>query len=172
MRFTLIVASVAMLVPSLAPTLAPTLAKAEVGAELNSKCESACKATLDRCAAGANKRMETALKETTAYQVGSSERERADVKFETAFLEAATCWDKYYNCAGKCRPPQLCTDQCQSTFKRCFAAAERKMQDGLREMRRAKFGSPEWQSAYAKGDMDTDHCLQENRSCQAKCANP
>ena len=43
---------------------------------------------------------------------------------------------------------------------------------GLREMRRAKFGSPEWQAAYAKGDTQTDRCLQENRSCQAQCANP
>ena len=90
MRFSLIVASVAMLVPGLAPSLAPTLAKAEVSAELNSKCEAACKATLDRRAASANKRMETALKETTAYQVGGSERERADKKFESAHLEAAT----------------------------------------------------------------------------------
>ena len=106
MRFSLIVVSVAMLVPSLAPSLAPGLAKAEVSAELNSTCESACKATLDRCAASANERMETALKEPTAYQVGSSERERADVKFENAYLEAATCWDKCYSCTGKMSPSQ------------------------------------------------------------------
>ena len=76
MRFVLVAASVAM--------LAPTVAKAEAWAEMNSKCEAACKSTLDRCAAGANKRMETAPKETTAYQVSSSER--VDVKFENAEL--------------------------------------------------------------------------------------
>jgi hypothetical protein len=163
-RFVLIAASVVI--------TAPALAKAQAWEQVNSTCESTCKSTLDRCAAAANKLMQTALKETSAYNVGSSEREGADVKFENAFLTAETCWDKYYKCAGKCRPPKRCIDQCQSAFKRCFAAAEGKMRDGLREMRQAKFGSPEWQTAYAKGDMETDHCLQENRSCQAKCANP
>ena len=147
-------------------------ARAQVWEQLNTKCESLCRSSLDRCAAPSNKIMETALKETSAYNVGTPARERADVKFEGAYLTAEACWDKYYACAGKCRPPKRCINACQSTFGRCFAAGERTMREGLREMRRAKFGSPEWQAAYAKGDTQTDRCLQENRSCQAQCANP
>src|SRR5262249_61865575 len=101
-----------------------------------------------------------------------SGRERADVKFENAFQTAENCWDRYYVCAGKCRAPKKCTDACQSTFKRCFAAGEKTMREGLREMKHARFGSPEWQAAYAKGGTQTDQCVQENRNCQAKCANP
>lgn len=152
--------------------LACPVSRAEVAAQLNSKCEARCRSTLDQCAAVSNKIMETALKETTAYSVGTSGRERADVKFEGAFQTAENCWDKYYLCAGKCRAPKKCVDACQSTFKQCFAAGEKKMRDGLREMRHNKFGSAEWQAAYAKGDAETDRCLQENRNCQAKCANP
>src|SRR6516164_1487366 len=147
--------------------LACPVSRAEVAAQLNSKCEARCRSTLDQCAAVSNKIMETALKETTAYSVGTSGRERADIKFENAFLTAENCWDKYYLCAGKCRAPKRCVDACQSTFKQCFAAGERKMKEGLREMRKAKIDSPEWQAAYAKGDMETDRCLQDNRSCQA-----
>jgi hypothetical protein len=147
-------------------------ANAEVSELINSKCEIGCRSALDQCAAVSNKVMETALKETTAYSIGSPEREKADVKFESAFVTAENCWDKYHSCTGKCRPPKKCLDACQSTFKQCFAAGEQKMKEGLREMRKAKFGSPEWQTAYGKGDKETDHCLQDNRSCQAKCANP
>jgi hypothetical protein len=146
--------------------------RGEVTEQLNSKCEASCRVSLDQCAAASNKIMETALKETSAYSVGTSGRERADVKFESAFLTAENCWDRYYTCAGRCRPPKKCVDTCQTTYKQCFAAGEKKMRQGLREMRHAKFGSPEWQAAYAKGNMETDNCVQENRSCQAKCANP
>jgi hypothetical protein len=104
--------------------------------------------------------------------VGTSARERVDVKFEGAFETAENCWDRYCVCADKCLPPKKCVVACHSTFRQCFAAGERKMRDGLREMRRAKFGSPEWQAAYTKGDSETDRCIQDNRSCQAKCANP
>ena len=152
--------------------LACSVSRAEVVAQMNSKCEASCRSTLDQCAAVSNKIMETALKETTAYSVGTSGRERADIKFEGAFQTAENCWDKYYLCTGKCRAPKKCVDACQSTFKQCFAAGEKKMRDGLQEMRHAKFGSSEWQAAYAKGDAETDRCLQENRNCQAKCANP
>lgn len=48
---------------------------AEVSELINSKCESGCRSTLDQCAAVSNKVMETALKETTAYSIGSPERE-------------------------------------------------------------------------------------------------
>jgi hypothetical protein len=147
-------------------------ARAQMGEQLNSKCQSACRSTLDQCAAVSNKIMETALKETTAYSVGTSARDNADVKFENAYLTAENCWDKYYTCTEKCRPPKTCIGACQTSFKKCFAAGEAKMKAGLREMRKLKFGSPEWQAAYAKGDMDADRCLQDNRTCQAKCANP
>jgi hypothetical protein len=152
--------------------LAGSVARAQVAEQMNSKCEAGCRSTLDQCAAVSNKIMETALKETTAYSVGTSGRERADVKFEGAFQTAENCWDRYYVCADKCRSPKKCVGACQSTFKQCFAAGEKKMRDGLREMRRAKFGSPEWQAAYTKGDSQTDRCIQDNRGCQAKCANP
>jgi len=146
--------------------------RAEVADQMNSKCEAGCRSSLDQCAAASNKIMETALKETTAYSVGSSGRERADVKFEGAFQKAENCWDRYYMCAGKCRAPKKCVDACQSTFKQCFVAGEKKVREGLREMQHAKFGSPEWQAAYAKGNSETDRCLRENRICQTKCANP
>src|SRR5215467_8366106 len=147
-------------------------ARGQVWEQINTRCEAGCRSTLDRCAAVSNKIMETALKETTPYNVGTPARERADIKFESAYLTAEGCWDKYYVCAGKCRAPKRCIGACQSTFRQCFAAGERTMREGLREMRLAKFGSPEWQAAYAKGDAQTDRCLQENRSCQAQCANP
>jgi hypothetical protein len=147
-------------------------ARAQLWDQMNTKCETSCRSGLDQCAAVFNKIMETALKETTAYSVGSSRRERADVKFEGAFLKTQNCWDTYYMCTRKCRAPQRCIDACQSTFTRCFAAGERKMREGLREMRHAKFDSPEWQAAYAKGNAETDRCLQDDQSCQAKCANP
>jgi hypothetical protein len=60
----------------------------------------------------------------------------------------------------------------QSKFAQCFAAGERLMREGLQEMTRLKYNSPEWQAANAKGDAETDKCLEENRACQAKCANP
>jgi hypothetical protein len=41
-----------------------------------------------------------------------------------------------------------------------------------RQNAHAKFGSPAWQAANAEGDPEADHCLQENRNCQAKCTNP
>jgi hypothetical protein len=161
-----------LLIAALIVLAAPASARAEGSEQLNSKCQASCKSTLDRCAAAANRRMQTAIKETTAYNVGSAARESADVKFESAFLTAEGCWDRYYACTGKCRPPKACIDQCQSAFKRCFAAAEAKMRDGLGKMRTAKFGSPAWQAANAEGDAEADHCLQENRNCQAKCTNP
>jgi len=164
-RISLLIAVVCLLAGSVS-------VNAEVSELINSQCESGCRSTLDQCAAVSNKVMETALKQTTTYSIGSPEREKADVKFENAFVTAEKCWDKYYGCTGKCRPPKKCLAACQSTFKQCFAAGEQKMKEGLREMRKAKFGSPEWQTAYGKGDKETDHCLQDNRSCQAKCANP
>ena len=124
-----------LLIAALIVLAAPASARAEGSEQLNSKCQASCKSTLDRCAAAANRRMQTAIKETTAYNVGSAARESADVKFESAFLTAEGCWDRYYACTGKCRPPKKCIDQCQSAFKRCFAAAEAKMRDGLGKMR-------------------------------------
>jgi hypothetical protein len=147
-------------------------ARAQVWDPTNAQCEARCRSTLDQCAAASNKIMETALKETSAYNVGSSSRQRADVKFENAFQTAENCWDKYYVCAGKCRAPRKCVEACQATFRQCFAAGESKVKEGLRAMRHAKFGSPEWQAAYAKGDAETDRCLQEDQSCQVRCVTP
>jgi hypothetical protein len=116
--------------------------------------------------------METALKKTTAYSIGTFERENADVKFESAFQTAEKCWGKYYKCAGRCHAPKRCIATCQSKFKKCFAAAETRMKEGPRAMKGLKFASPEWEAAYAKGGADSDRCLESNRDCQAKCANP
>jgi hypothetical protein len=138
----------------------------------NTKCEAACRSNLDQCAAVSNKTMETAIKETLPYRIETPERRRADIKFESAFQTAEKCWDKYYRCAGNCRPPKTCTDACQSSFKLCFAAGERTMKEGLRAMKSLKFGSDEWKAAYGRGDMPADRCLEENRNCHMKCANP
>jgi len=138
----------------------------------NSACEAACKGKLDRCAAVSNRIMHTALKETSAYTVDAPERQRADVKFEAAFQAGEKCWDGYFRCAATCRPAKACLDACRSTFKRCFAQGEKKMREGLKEMRSSPFGSPAWQAANAKGDAELDQCLVENHNCQTKCANP
>jgi hypothetical protein len=138
----------------------------------NAKCESACRSTLDHCAAVSNKIMEMALKEADPYQVGTSERDRVDIKFESAFLAGEHCWDRYHRCTLGCAPPKRCVDACQSRFRQCFAASERRMKEGLREMKTLTFGSPEWKAVYGKGDKDADRCLEDNRNCQGKCANP
>ena len=159
-----------MLVVALVLSCGP--AQAQVWDLINSQCESACRTGLNQCAAVANKIMETSLKETTAYNIGTSDREKADIKFENAFQASEKCWGRYYKCTGHCQAPRRCIAACQSTFKQCFAAGERKMQEGLREMRNFAFGSTEWSAAYGKANRDVDHCLEENHSCQAKCANP
>jgi hypothetical protein len=146
---------------------------AQVWDLINGKCEAACKTTLNQCAAVSNKIMETSLKETTAYNIGTADRERADIKFENAFQKAEKCWGEYYKCtATRCQAPRRCVAACQSSFRQCFAAGEKKMNEGLREMKSFAFGSTEWSAAYAKGSTDLDHCLEENHNCQAKCANP
>lgn len=99
-------------------------------------------------------------------------REKADIKFENAFLAGEQCWDRYYRCTGNCRPAKGCIDACQSAFKQCFAGGERTMREGLREMKKFKFGSPDWKAAYAKGDKGTARCLTDILSCQGHCANP
>src|SRR5262249_22255597 len=157
-----------ILVFALALTTLP--AKAQMS-ELNSKCEAACKTALDKCAAVSNKIMDTALKETGPYKIGTPERERADIKFERAFQVRETCRSRYERCATKCLPAKACMDACHSTLHQCFAAGERKMQEGLREIKSLKFGSPKWQTAYTKGDRDIDQCLETNRNCEAKCIN-
>jgi hypothetical protein len=146
--------------------------QAQVWDLINSQCEVGCRTALNQCAAVSNKIMETSLKETTAYNIGTPDREKADIKFENAFQTAEKCWSGYYKCTGHCQAPRRCVAACQSTLKQCFAAGERKMQEGLREMKNFAFGSAEWTAAYAKGGTDIDHCLEENHSCQAKCANP
>ena len=161
MRWVLCVALVVGAVP----------AKAQLW-EQNKNCGVACKSSLDECAAVSNKIMETTLKETVTYNVGTTAREKADIKFENAFLAGEQCWDRYYKCTGTCQPSRACIDACQSTFKQCFANGERTMRDGLREMKRYKFGSPDWKTAYAKGDRDIGRCLTENLNCQGHCANP
>jgi hypothetical protein len=140
--------------------------------EQNTKCDASCKTALDQCSAVSRKIMTVALKETTSYKIGTPQRQRADTKFENAFLAGEKCWDSYYRCAARCQPPRHCIDACQAKFAQCFAAGERLMRDGLQEMKGLKFNSPEWQAANAKGDAETDKCLEDNRSCQAKCANP
>jgi hypothetical protein len=142
--------------------------------ELNAKCEAACKTALDKCAAVPNKIMDTASKEAVPYKIDTPERERADIKLESAFQASETCRNGYDRCAIKCRPSKACIDACHSRFHQCFAAGERKMQEGLREIKgkRLQFGSPEWQTAYTKGDRDINKCLENNRSCEAKCINP
>jgi hypothetical protein len=109
---------------------------AQVWDVTNSKCEAGCKVTLDRCSAAPKKIMATVEKEVTAYSIETSEREKADIKFENAFQVGEKCWDRYYRCAANCRPPKRCIDACQSTFKQCFAAGERTMKVGLREMKK------------------------------------
>jgi hypothetical protein len=138
----------------------------------NKHCEIACKSTLDECAAASNKIMQTALRETEPFKIGTTEREKADIKFENAFLAGEQCWDRYYRCAGNCRPAKGCIDACQSAFKQCFADGEKTMREGLREMKKFKFGSPDWKTAYAKGDKGTGRCLTDNLNCQGHCANP
>jgi hypothetical protein len=147
-------------------------AQTQVSEWINSKCETGCRSALDQCAATSNKVMETALKETTVYAVGTAERAKVDIKFESAFQKAEACWDKYYICAAKCAPPKRCINACQSTFRKCFAAGDAKTREGLRQIKALKTGTPEWQAAYAKGDADIDACLEHNRNCKAKCANP
>ena len=138
----------------------------------NAKCEGQCRSTLAQCSAGSRKIMTTALKEAAPYRIETPARRKADIKFEYAFLGGEKCWDHYYRCAGTCRPPRRCIDACQSTFARCFAAGERLVRQGVQELKNLKIGSPEWQAADAKGDTETGKCLENNRSCQAKCANP
>jgi hypothetical protein len=137
----------------------------------NTKCGGDCKLVLDQCSAAPNRIMTLALKETTPYNIGTRIRQKADIKFEGAFLAAEKCWDSYYRCTDRC-VPRHCIDACQATLTQCFAAGDRLAREGLQEMKRLKYNSPEWQAANTKGDAETDKCLEDNRSCQAKCANP
>lgn len=137
----------------------------------NTKCEDACKSARDHCSAASNRVMETALKETGPYKIGTRQREKADIKFENAFQVGQKCWDNFYRCTDRCQP-RRCIDACQATLMQCLRAGERLMREGLQEMKRLKYDSPEWQAANTKGDAEIDKCLNDDRSCQAKCANP
>jgi hypothetical protein len=161
MRWALIVAFV----------LGSVQAKAQVW-EQNIKCETACRATLDQCSAVPNRVMDTALNEMTPYTYDSPDRDKPDIKFENAFEAGEKCRGRYLRCAGKCQPPKKCVDACQATFKRCFAIGERKMKEGLRELKTFKYDSPQWKTAYGKGDAEMARCLEDNRNCRGKCANP
>jgi hypothetical protein len=151
--------------------LGPLPAKAQVS-ELNAKCEATCKMALDQCAAVPNKIMDTALKEAEPYKIDTPERERADIKFERAFQAGQRCQNRYDRCTSKCSPSKACLDACHPTFRKCFAASERKLKKSLQEIKGLKFGSPEWQTAYTKADGDINQCLETNRNCEAKCINP
>jgi hypothetical protein len=140
--------------------------------EQNTKCDANSETALDLCSAVSRKIMTMSLKETTSYKIGTPQRQRADTKFEDAFLAGEKCWGNYYRCAVRCQPPRHCIDACQAKFAQCFAAGESLMREGLQQMKRLTYNSPEWQAADAKGDTETDRCLEDNRSCQAKCANP
>ena len=96
MRFVLIAASVVI--------TAPASAKAEAWEQVNSKCESTCKSTLDRCAAAANKLMAAALKETSAYNVGRSERESADIRFRKRISDGRELLGQVLLVRGKMSP--------------------------------------------------------------------
>jgi len=158
-------------VPIVALMLAAVPAEAQVW-DMNSKCEESCRVALDKCAAVSNKIMGTELKQAQPYNIGTPEREKADAKFESAFQEGEKCWKGYYRCTAHCRAPKACVDKCQAAFRQCFATGERLIKEGLREIRRFEFGSPEWKAAYAKGDAETDHCLEDDRKCIGNCANP
>jgi hypothetical protein len=139
---------------------------------LNNKCEATCRVALDRCSVVFDRIMDTALKEMTPYRAESVEKARADIRFEAAFEAGEKCRGRYSRCVEKCQPPKGCIKACLSTFKKCFADGKRLVYQGLRDLRKLKYDSPEWKAAYAKGDSDIEHCLDEDRSCEAKCANP
>jgi hypothetical protein len=142
-----------------------------LGLGQNTKCGGDCKSVFDRCSAAPSKIMTLALKETTPFDIGTRQRQKADIKFENAFLAGEKCWDNYYRCTDRC-VPRRCIAACQATLAQCFPAGERLARDGLQEMKRLKYNSPEWQAANTKGDAETAQCLEDDRNCQAKCANP
>jgi hypothetical protein len=148
--------------------LGPIQAKAQMWGP-SSKCEAACTAALDQCAAVPNRIMDTALKEMEPFSIESVARDKPDIKFENAFASSEKCRSRYLRCSGKCQPPKRCIDACQATFRQCFAAGERIMKAGLRELKQLKYDSPEWKAAYAKGDAEMERCLEDNRNCQGKC---
>jgi hypothetical protein len=111
-------------------------------------------------------------KEMEPFSIESVERDTPDIKFENAFASSEKCRSRYLRCSERCQPPKKCIDACQATFKKCFATGERIMKEGLRELKKLKYDSPEWRAAYTKGDVEIDRCLEENRNCPGKCANP
>ena len=137
----------------------------------NTKCETDCKSARDQCSAASNRIMVMALKETGPYKIETPQRQKADIKFENAFQVGEKCWDTFYRCTDRCEP-RRCIAACQATLAQCLPAGERLMREGLQEMKRLKYDSPEWQAAHTKGDAEIDKCLADDRSCQEKCSNP
>jgi hypothetical protein len=139
---------------------------------LNNKCEATCRDAREQCSAVFDRVMDTALKEMTPFRAESTEKARADIKFETAFEAGEKCRVRYNSCVDKCEPPRKCISACQVTYKKCFAVGESMVKEGIRELRKLKYDSPEWKVAYEKGDKEIERCLEDDRSCEGKCANP